>query len=296
MTKQNAVEEKQPIILKDKQFRIGNQTAISSKTVWEPFEYAVSKGFDAFEWFPDKFHTYHISSKIQGKAIGWKENDLVIEDRKRIKNTATEKDIALSVHVPLSATVFTEEGKERLNISIAFAKDIGAKILNTHLERSIGIDLFIETAIPVWQKALDAGLSVAVENTPGDPPEAMNELFSLLEGKKFSGKERIGMCLDLGHANLHPTSNDYWKFLDTLKSNVPIIHIHIHENNGQNDEHLPVFTGPSRKDNSKGIKGALSRLIQRKYHGMMIMEQWPKPVSLLEDSRNKLLACLQEMV
>ena len=33
--------------------RIGGQTSFSSSKVTEPFEYAVSHRFDAFEWFPD---------------------------------------------------------------------------------------------------------------------------------------------------------------------------------------------------------------------------------------------------
>ena len=34
--------------------RIGNQTAYMARPLTLPFEYAVSKKFDAFEWFPDK--------------------------------------------------------------------------------------------------------------------------------------------------------------------------------------------------------------------------------------------------
>lgn len=290
-------EEKKQIVPQEKQkkIRIGNQTAISSKTVWQPFEYAISKGFDAFEWFPDKFNT-GLLQKIQYKCIGWKEKDIAQEERKRIKETAIEKDMTLSVHVPLSSTVFDQEGHQRLESSIEFARDIGAIVLNTHLEKEKGISRFFDAAIHIWKKALEAQLSVAVENTPGDPPEAMNELFDLLEKADFPGKEKIGMCLDLGHANLYPTSNDCWQFIDRLSPKVKIIHVHAHENHGKHDQHLPVFTGPSTKDNGVGIKGILSRLVKRGFQGMMIMEQWPEPVSLLDDSRNKLLACLKEMV
>lgn len=97
-------EEKKQIVPQEKQkkIRIGNQTAISSKTVWQPFEYAISKGFDAFEWFPDKFNT-GLLQKIQYKCIGWKEKDIAQEERKRIKETAIEKDMTAAGPDPAAA-------------------------------------------------------------------------------------------------------------------------------------------------------------------------------------------------
>jgi phosphoglucan,water dikinase len=96
------------------------------------------------------------------------------------------------------------------------------------------------------------------------------------------------MCLDLGHANLcEATLNDYLKFIDLLDSRVPIIHIHLHENYGDHDSHLPLFTGPAGKNDS-GIKGFIERMRRRNFSGCIILEQWPKPPGLLNDARNRL--------
>jgi sugar phosphate isomerase/epimerase len=68
---------------------------------------------------------------------------------------------------------------------------------------------------------------------------------------------------------------------------VRIIHLHLHENFGDRDSHLPLFTGPSR-NNPAGLAGFVERLHRRAYDGCAILEQWPQPASLLVDARNRL--------
>jgi sugar phosphate isomerase/epimerase len=96
------------------------------------------------------------------------------------------------------------------------------------------------------------------------------------------------MCLDLGHANLYDaTRNDYLKFIDLLKPYVPIIHIHMHENYGDSDSHLPFFIGPAGKDTS-GLQGFVERMKKRGFSGSVILEQWPQPSLLLNEARDRL--------
>ncbi len=84
------------------------------------------------------------------------------------------------------------------------------------------------------------------------------------------------------------TRNDYLKYIDLLDPEVPIIHIHIHENYGDYDSHLPIFTGPAGKDPA-GIKGLIERIKKRKFSGSIILEQWPQPAELLDNARNRIL-------
>ncbi len=103
------------------------------------------------------------------------------------------------------------------------------------------------------------------------------------------------MCFDLGHANLcQATRNDYLKFLDRIEPHLPIIHVHLHENYGDQDNHLTLFTGPAGRDTS-GIRTFLERLNQRRFSGCIILEQWPEPPRLLLDARNRLLMMLGEV-
>jgi len=257
--------------------RIGNQTALSSYSVMQPFEYAVANGFDAFEWFPDKNES----------GAGWDESDISKETRLLIRNTAAAHDIRLSVHAPWQLNPLRSETLEHLSKTIGFAQDTGASLLNIHLYADEGVAAFVDAIVPLMKRLAHDGIKLAIENTPNTGPEDFNKLFSLL--RLTDNPSLVGMCLDIGHANLcQATRNDYLKFIDMLDPQVPVIHIHMHENYGDNDSHLPLFTGPAGKDPT-GIRGLISRMKNRNFSGCIILEQWPHPESLLVEIRTRLL-------
>jgi sugar phosphate isomerase/epimerase len=131
-------------------------------------------------------------------------------------------------------------------------------------------------------------VKLSIENTPFTGPEEFNELFSLLKKQKALTTAHVGMCLDLGHANLYgDTQNEYLKYIDLLGVHVPIIHMHMHENYGNSDCHLPFFTGPAGRDTS-GIQGVAARMKERNFSGSIILEQWPQPPLLLNEARDRL--------
>ncbi len=258
--------------------RIGNQTAFSALTLTQPFEYAVENGFDAFEWFPDK----------KESGAGWQVNDLDAEARRYIKHAALEHDIRLSVHAPWQSNPLRPEVLELLFKDIEFAQDIGASLLNIHLYTDEGMASYVQSIIPLVKRLAQVGIKLSIENTPFTGPEDFNELFEQLRNLGSDDTAYVGMCLDLGHANLcEATHNDYLKFIDLLDPQVPIIHVHIHENHGDHDTHLPLFTGPAGKD-ARGIEGFIERLKRRNFSGAIILEQWPQPPTLLNEARNRL--------
>jgi sugar phosphate isomerase/epimerase len=105
----------------------------------------------------------------------------------------------------------------------------------------------------------------------------------------------VGLCLDVGHANLCPaTRNDYVGFLDALDPALPIVHVHLHENWGDTDQHLVLFTGPAARDDS-GLRALVARLKRRAYHGVFILEQWPEPPDLLVMATERLGRLLEAM-
>jgi sugar phosphate isomerase/epimerase len=265
--------------------RIGNQTAFSAATIEEPFQYATDNGFDAFEWFPDR----------NKSGEGWDVRELDADRRTHIRNTARKHDIMLSVHVSLLANPLDIETHGIIMKDIRFAQDIGAELVNIHLSVHCGIDDYVEAIIPVIRQIKKAGLKISIENTPLTTPEDFNRLFTALHDMKIMGKGHVGMCLDVGHANLcNATHNDYLNFVDRLNRHVPIIHIHMHENYGDYDAHFPVFTGPAGASD-EGIKGLIHRLKKRKFSSSVILEQWPEPPSLLNNARDGLLGLWNEV-
>jgi phosphoglucan, water dikinase len=262
-------------------FSIGNQTAWFASGITEPFDYAVSNGFDAFEWFPDKKDT----------GEGWSEGDLSEETRLYIKDTAAANDIRLSVHVPWRWNPFIQGSENEMAKALRLAEDIGALLMNIHFYKEHGAAAFAEAIGPLINQLSGKGISISIENTPETSPGDFNELFRHL-GKKSAQEAIFGMCIDLGHANLcAATRNDYLHYMDLLDEDLPVIHVHLHENYGDADRHLPLFTGPSGKDDS-GIRGFIERMKKRRFSGSLILEQWPNPPRLINEARDRLLSII----
>ncbi|HMP83864.1 MAG TPA: sugar phosphate isomerase/epimerase family protein [Verrucomicrobiota bacterium] len=259
--------------------RPGNQTAFAAP-LFEPFEFAVANKFAAFEFFPDRGPS--------GNG-GWDERELDSQTRRYIRDTAQRHGIRLTVHASLEFNPLHDPESDRLYSSVEFASDIGATLLNIHLDASQGVERFAGAIGPTLLATAETGLQLALENTVHSRPEDFNSLFGLLASDQGHPVSHAGMCFDLGHANAcAATQNDYWKFLDQLSAGVPIIHLHLHENFGDRDSHLTLFTGPSASDDA-GLRGFLSRLRQRGFDGCGIFEQWPQPPSLLTDARDRLM-------
>ena len=183
----------------------------------------------------------------------------------------------LSVHARWQADLLTPDSFPLVWKDLELARDLGAVLLNVHLFHEQGMATFVDSIIPLIRRTAESGLQLAIENTPHHSPEQFNDVFAHLHALGSRESIHVGMCLDVGHANLcSATRNNYLEFCDRLDPRVPIIHLHLHENWGDADTHLPIFTGPAASDDS-GIRGLLARLRQRNFSGSIILEQWPHP-------------------
>jgi len=255
--------------------RIGNQTAISCADRMEPFIFALRNGFDAFEWFADK------KTRPDGTVAGWDEMDMDAAARAWIREAGQASDVRFTVHAPWQANPLHAEGIERLFLSLEFAQDIGADLVNFHLYMDEGADGYVRSLMSLIRRAAGAGLRLTLENTPLTTPADFNQTFALLAATDAVPPGTVGMCLDIGHANLCATThNDFLRYLDELEPVVPLYHLHVHENHGDADSHLTLFTGPAGGDDA-AIRGFVDRLRRRAYEGAMILEQWPDPPELL---------------
>jgi len=255
--------------------RIGNQSAFSASPWTLPFDFALQHGFDAFEWFPDK----------KPDGAGFAAGDVSPSQRHELRARARDAGISLSVHAPIHADPIRHP--KDLDDSLRLAVDLGAGLLDTHLEDPAHVEEFAQALLPLVQRCSISGVKLAIENTPRTSPEDVNRLFALLPRSR-NGEPHVGLCLDVGHANLNAsTRNDYLAFFDRLSAEVPIIHLHLHENHGDRDSHLVLFTGPAGRDPA-GVIGLLDRLTMRNFSGNAILEQWPQPPELLLAARERL--------
>ncbi len=86
----------------------------------------------------------------------------------------------------------------------------------------------------IAKEAGDSSVLIALENMPvmrGTICRTAEDMRQMLEGLK------IGMCLDIGHANTTGQIQDFLELGDK------IINIHVHDNNGDRDSHLPIGQG-----------------------------------------------------
>ncbi|MHC4886356.1 MAG: PEP/pyruvate-binding domain-containing protein [Planctomycetota bacterium] len=256
---------------------IGNQTAYAAPDPLGPFHFAVSNGFDAFEWFSDK------KEYEDGGLSGWEEADFSADTREALREFGEAAGIRFSVHAPWQANPLNKEGIDHLEISIDFAQDIGADVVVFHICMDDGPAGLIRAMRPIMAYAAEAGVKLALENTPYTLPQQVNAIFAGLREIRDE-TDHVGLCFDMGHANVcSATQNDYIGFFDALDRGVPVFHIHMHENYGDEDSHLTVFTGPAGTDEG-GIRALIDRLHKKSFAGSIILEQWPEPPELLSDA------------
>ncbi len=261
---------------------IGNQTCVWCDDCLEPFTFAVEHGFGAFEWFADK------KVNADGSFHGWDETDMDAPMRAWIRKAGRRYGMTFTVHAPWQANPLFADGIDHLLRSIDFARDIEAGLVNLHLYMDEGASGYVQCLRPVISAAVEAGLRLSIENTPHTTPEHFNATFAELQRQVVAPPGSVGMCLDIGHANLCATTrNDYLKYIEGLSPRVPVTHLHVHENYGDADSHLTLFTGPAGEDDS-GVRAFLHWLDRRDYQGVMILEQWPQPPDLLAAAATRL--------
>jgi sugar phosphate isomerase/epimerase len=92
----------------------------------------------------------------------------------------------------------------------------------------------LETWKPLIKEAEALGLTLAIENVFEETPDSLATLLSEIDSRHFR------FCFDTGHQHLFgKTSLSIW--IETLGRY--LCEVHLHDNHGETDEHLPVDEG-----------------------------------------------------
>lgn len=100
------------------------------------------------------------------------------------------------------------------------------------------MDMWLKNSLDVWptivRRAGKIGTRLAMENVFDDSPEAIMKLLNAMDSNHF------GHCFDVGHFRLFSkvTMEEWFRQLGKR-----VIEVHIHDNNGGRDEHLPPGEG-----------------------------------------------------
>ena len=181
----------------------------------------------------------------------WK--DRINQSRvKRLREIKRSNDILFTVHSPIldvdiaaSNARFRILSTRMIMESILHASEIEAELVVVHpgihsplqhLIPKINWDLNRESLRKIIAYGEDLGVTVTVENMPVNTPCFLQtvEEFQTLANEGLP----LYITLDVGHAN---TVSQLQPFLEFMKDR--ILHIHLHDNKGSNDDHMVVGAG-----------------------------------------------------
>ncbi len=185
--------------------------------------------------------------------IGFKGPDLDQLDPELVDRAATQlagAGLAVTVHAPFFALnpgaiepyVF-EATAIRFRQTMAAASRLGARLIVFHPGYEYwkygGMDhLWLEASLQFWPAIIELAeeyeITLALENIYETHPGTLADLLDKLDSPRF------GHCFDVGHWRLFAKIS-LAEWFDTLGHR--IVHLHLHDNTGEGDEHRPVGEG-----------------------------------------------------
>ena len=212
-------------------------------------------------------------------------------DCKKIINATAAYDLSVVVHtspyLPLASRHPSSRRaawKEVLS-AIELADTLGSPLVTLHYLGAPAFYSFKQTAeiygalLNHLQPAAEAaGVTVAIENLTGNSREVstLREIFRLAPEAR--------LLLDLGHTHLATPKNNAEGFLADPVIGEKLCHVHISDNNGTEDLHLPL--GSSR--NGIDWKKMIPLLRHHPYDGRITIEVFSPDRDYLLISRDKL--------
>jgi len=158
---------------------------------------------------------------------------------------------------------------------------VGARWMNIHPstaplhDRQFTIEKILETVRELLPLARECGVSLMIENGPGQFNTAA-QLQDLLDPVP-----ELGLHLDIGHTNLMTVTNTEGEILDAHGPRVR--HVHLHDNKGGSlDLHLPLGAG------TINIPEAIAALKSSGYDGTITLEVFTTDPNHLLYSRDVL--------
>jgi sugar phosphate isomerase/epimerase len=205
-----------------------------------------------------------------------------------LKDIGESQGLQYSVHAPFADINIASPSKpiynamlKRLKTSIDNANALDAYMWIFHPGLRTGVSMFypnmdwkqnLKTAQTLFKIAEDCGVKAAIENVPEPFPFLMKGIEDFTKFYKETS-ENIDLVLDVGHANLNGQMKDFLKvFADK------IVHIHAHDNNGKDDQHLGIGYGTVEWENFAALLKKIA------YDKVVVIES----VERIEESTRKL--------
>lgn len=129
------------------------------------------------------------------------------------------------------------------SFSLAQSYGISRMVIHSGHMPAIYYDVwFVERSVEFWKEYLSnkpQDISIMLENVLEDHPEPLAEIAERVNDP------RLGLCLDIGHANLN-SKRAMGEWIDIMSPY--ITHVHLHDNHGEKDQHLELGKGTIQMD------------------------------------------------
>lgn len=183
----------------------------------------------------------------------WPEQFLKKNNFKKIKNALKKFTGSNSIHAPIVSLIdknmgLRQEALRQIKQTVVFAEKLNIKYVTIHgggrfpgmqgwdYEKE-SFDILASCLNELGEFAKKHNVFICIENVPGELGFSCDEMIKLF--KKIRAGN-IFITFDIGHENL--LGNDKInKFFDALKNRIKIIHIS--DNLGSGDDHLPIGCG-----------------------------------------------------
>jgi sugar phosphate isomerase/epimerase len=205
-----------------------------------------------------------------------------------LNDIKASNNIEYSVHAPFADINIASPSKpllkamlKRMKTSITLARELNAYAWVFHPGIKTGISSFypgmdwlrnLKTTRLLVKIASEYGVKIVIENVPEPFPFLMK---SVEDFTRFYAEvdEEIGLVLDIGHASLN---GQIERFLTTFKDR--IVHMHLSDNDGKEDQHLGVGRGTIDWEKTADLMRRIS------YDRVAVIES----VERIEESKQKL--------
>ena len=194
-----------------------------------------------------------------------------------VRRTMEETGLPVSVHAPFSdlnpASInqpIWEETVSQLEVTIRKAAEIADKVVIhpgylspvSRYDTALAWQNHKRACIRLGETAEAVGVKASLENMPNLDDFFCRDPYELDGLVDSTG---MGTVFDVGHANTNGNLNDFCKVILPNAS-----HLHIHDNNGVRDEHLPLGEGSIQWDK-------IMPKIVKEYHGDIIVVEGRNP-------------------
>lgn len=260
------------------QFGISTQICRGRPVTVDLLESIRRAGYDRFELFCNRPHLdFHDRSLLRSIGRWFKENALPAPSLHLpfVENVGPVQRIWISVLAPERR--HREAALDEIKRSLELAEYLDLAYVVMHLgnpQDTFHPVMFEFAYAAISQIRAFGGADVMVENIANE----FSSMERIEEFRNVAQMPHIGICYDTGHGHLQGGAGDL--------SNVRATHVH--DNNGQKDEHLWPFAG------TLNWPALVEKLVNAGYPGPLIFEARGEEPAQGADARSRLLDLWEE--